>query len=164
MLLHQQRIGDRPKMSLSEDTYRDACRRLHRIIANFFAVKAWCRGVDCVILDRKVLNELLTLERIKTVRVEWMRQDMKRWFPYVHSLQYAEKDSVGSLYMSRVPIEDSMSGQMTDNQRAKKMAESGIKALVFSDPSKLDCSDSGMITELTRIWPFESSARSDDSS
>jgi len=131
--------------------YRDACRRLHRIIGNSFAVKAWCRGADCVVLDRKVLKELLTLERIKEVRVQWMRQDIKRWFPHIHSLQYAQKDSVGSIYLSRVPIDEWMVGEMSDTQRAKQMREGGVKAIVFADPTKLDCSESGMITDLTLL-------------
>ena len=136
-------------MPVSDQLYRDSCQRLHRVIGNFFAVKAWCRGADCVVLDRKVLNELLSLERIKEVRIEWMRQDIKRWFPHIHSLKYTQKDSVGSLYLSRVPIDEWMSGGMSDQKRAKNMTEGGVKAIVYEDPSTVDCSESGMMTELT---------------
>ena len=93
-------------MPIPDEIYRDAYRRLHRVIANFFAVKAWCLGANCVILDRKVLNELLSLERIKGIREQWIEEDMQRWFPNIHWLNYVEKASVSSLYLSRVPIDE----------------------------------------------------------
>ena len=138
-------------MATPDQLYRDACRRLHRVVANYFAMRAWVAGADCVVLDRKVLNPLLSLERIKEVRVEWMRADMKRWFAHIESLKYAERDSVGCLYLARVPIIDHMATTMTDKQRIKEMEAAGVKCILFDDPTKIDCSEEGILSQLT-LW------------
>lgn len=138
-------------MSQSKETYRNACCRLHRVIANFFAVKAWCRGADCVILDRKVLDKILNLERMKGSRVKWMRQDMKQWFPYIQAIKYDQKDSVGSLYLSRINIDDFMVDAMYDTERARKMNKKGVNTIIFSSRMSKFFSEDSMITELSLL-------------
>src|SRR5438067_831172 len=101
--------------------YRNASRRLHRVIANYFAIRAWTAGADCIVLDRRVLEPMLDLERIKKVRVKWIAEDMKHWFPYVESINYTKTDSVGVIFLSRVPIEEHMGGVLTDEDRVNNL-------------------------------------------
>lgn len=138
-------------MAESDQIYRESCRRLHRIAANFFAVKTWCAGADCVIIDRSVLERVLELERIRDIRVEWIREDVAQWFPHIASLTYKERDAVGSLYLSRYPIGQWMSEFMTDRQRAELLHEQGIKCLMLETPGDQDWSASRLLTELTLL-------------
>ena len=131
-------------------SYRNACRRLHRTVGAYFAIRAWTRGADCVVLDRNVLIKLLSLKRIKTARVEWMEADMRAWFKYLHAIVYADTDSVGAVYLSRVPIDEWMKGTMSDEVRVENMRQGGLNAIVCSDPDAFD-SENGLLTELTLL-------------
>jgi len=106
------------------ETHRDACRRQHRVIANYVALEAWLRGLDCVVLDRRDLQRLLGLERFKSARVAWMLTDFQPWFPY-HVAYYRTASglsSIGSLFLSRVPIEGHLPvGSMSDERRIERM-------------------------------------------
>lgn len=104
--------------------YRDACRRQHRVIANYLAVEAWSRGVDCIVLERLDLEELLGLKRFKSARVRWMLTDIKPWFPYQEPYYRSNSpSSVSSLFLSRVPISSHLpTGSMTTDQRIAGMA------------------------------------------
>ena len=136
-------------MSLS---YRGACKRRHRTIGNFLAMKAWCSGADCVILDRSVVDSLLDLKRIKSKRTEWLTADIKEWFPYIDVVTYVGNNSVASLILARVPVKGFMgSGVQTDRQRVENLEEYGIKSILLSDPSELPRTESGMLSQLTKL-------------
>jgi hypothetical protein len=138
-------------MSLSACSYRTGLRRIHRIIANHFAMRAWIAGADCVVIDRTILQPLLDLERIKHVRLEWIQADVNRWFPHVHFIEYVKSSAVGVLFLSRVPIHEYMTGQISDEQRVENMKQGGIEAIIFSDPNEFDLSEAGILSSST-LW------------
>jgi hypothetical protein len=104
-------------------TYRDACRRQHRVIGNYLALEAWSRTLDCIALDRGDLVKLLGLTRFKSTRVAWMQSDLAPWFPYQQAYYLTRaKSSIGSLFLSRLPIEQHLpKGSMSDDERIARM-------------------------------------------
>ncbi len=117
--------------------HRAACRRQHRVIANYLALTAWLRGVDCVVLVRADLQKFLGLERFKGSRVQWLRADIKPWFPY--QLPYyvtAAPSSIHSLFLSRVDLADYLPhGSMSTDQRITRMPEGSPRTERFSKGS-----------------------------
>jgi hypothetical protein len=115
--------------------YREACRRQHRVIANYLAVEAWRRGLDCIALDRGDLEKLLGLTRFKSVRVGWMQKDFAAWFPHQKPYYRASaKSSIGSLFLSRVPIEEHLpEGTMTFEERIARMGADAPPTAAFTE-------------------------------
>jgi hypothetical protein len=62
---------------MNDTFYRTACARRHHIIGHYLAVQAWIRGLDCIVLDRADLEFFLGLQRFKSVRVTWLREDLR---------------------------------------------------------------------------------------
>lgn len=144
-------LGDPKKMSGSIDIYRDSCKQLHLTLGAFFACWAWCRGADCVVVDRKILGDLPGLEKIHKSRIEQIRQDIWPWFPYI-SILFTENDSVRLLCLSRRPIDDCwLDSKLSDRECASNMTKNGVATIVYDDPSTLVCSESGMVAELS-LW------------
>ncbi len=105
------------------EPHRDSCRRQHRVFGHFLAVQAWLRGLDCIVLVRRDLEAFLQLERFKSVRVSWLREDLEPWFPYQEPyFQSGAMSSLHSLFVSRVPIANHLpTGTMTTEARIKAM-------------------------------------------
>jgi len=114
--------------------HREACRRQHRVIANYLAVEAWSRGLDCIALDRNDLETLLGLKRFKSTRVTWMRQDFAAWFPHQQAYYRATAlSSINALFLSRVPIEEHLpEGTMTTAERIAGMGVGAPPTAAFS--------------------------------
>lgn len=91
--------------------HRDYWRRQHRILAHYLAHEAWVRGLDCVALERHHLSVFLGLQRFKRSHIEWLCSDVSPWFP--HYVTYERKSSsysLHSIFLSRLPISDFLSG------------------------------------------------------
>src|ERR1700687_3759584 len=75
------------------------------MIGQYFAIQAWLRGLDCIILERCDLETFLGLQRFKSSRIEWLQSDLKPWFPY-QSVSYksSSPSSIESIYLSRLPL------------------------------------------------------------
>lgn len=130
-------------MADSPKVYRDALCRLHRSIAHYFAVRAWVNKAECVVLDRSVLETLLGLERIKRVRVDWIKQDVKLFFPYMIAYYTVSQGRpLATLFLSRVEIKRHIPGTMPTARRIALLESSGVKVVhfndrtVFKDPEK----------------------------
>lgn len=120
---------------MANDPHREACRRQHRIVAQYLAVQAWQRRLDCIVLVRNDLEKFLGLTRFKSARVDWLREDLKPWFPY-QSPYYrtGSPSSIHSLFLSRVPIDLHLpTGSMTTEQRIKKMKDDAPPTARFSE-------------------------------
>jgi hypothetical protein len=63
-------------------SYREACRRQHRLIGNYLAVEAWYRGLDCIVLTRDHVERLFGVTRVTRERMRWIEEDLRPWFPY----------------------------------------------------------------------------------
>ena len=134
--------------------YRQALRRLHRVVASYFASRAWVERVDCVVLERSVLEPLLDLERFKGARLEWIKTDMKHWFPYIEELYFChapKKGQISTIYLSRIPIADYMHENMTDKKRIARLAEEGIKAVLFDKPDEIPATERDLLRQ-SALW------------
>lgn len=69
-------------MTIAENVYRESQARLHKILGTYLLVKAWESGTDAVAIPRYDLLAFLKLERMKNVRIDWLRSDLKEFFPY----------------------------------------------------------------------------------
>jgi hypothetical protein len=49
--------------------HREACRRRHRIVADWLALYTWKLGADCIVPDRDDLGALLSVWRRKESRI-----------------------------------------------------------------------------------------------
>ncbi len=116
------------------DPHREFCRQQHRIIAHYLAVQAWMRGLDCIVLVRDDLEAFLELERFKSTRVEWLKEDLKPWFPYQTAYyKTSAPSSIHSLFLARVPIEKHLSdGSMTTEERIRRMADGSPRTERFT--------------------------------
>jgi hypothetical protein len=104
------------------------------MLGHYFASKAWVLGVECLVLKRRELEELLGIERFKGSRREWMAEDFRPWFPYQHTYFLAgSADTFYSIYLSRVEIESHLpDGTMMDEERILSMeSEAPSTALLF---------------------------------
>lgn len=109
------------------DAHREACRRQHRVLGHFLAMQSWIRGLECIVLVRKDLEVFLGLERFKSQRINWLKEDLVPWFAF-HEAYYSSNapSSLHSLFLSRVPVKAFLpSGSMTTEIRIEKMTFGG---------------------------------------
>jgi hypothetical protein len=106
------------------DPHRESCRRDHRIIGQYLAVQAWLRGLDCIVLVREDLEAFLGLERFKSTRIRWLKEDLKPWFQYQRPYyRTSSPSSIHSLFLARVQIDKHIgSDSMTTEERIASMA------------------------------------------
>jgi len=62
--------------------HREQVRSEHRTISLFCAIQCWINGWDGLRISRHQFEQLLSLQRFKSIRVEWIKQDFKELFPY----------------------------------------------------------------------------------
>jgi len=75
-------------------------------------------------LVRDDLKAFLGLERFKSARVGWLKEDLKPWFPHQRAyIKTGAPSSIHSLFLARVPIDKHLpSGSMTNDDRIRRMA------------------------------------------
>ncbi|CAK1745708.1 hypothetical protein [Vibrio crassostreae] len=125
-------------MASSEEVYREAQMRLHRVLGAYLAMKSWKNGLDCIILERDTLLDFLQIERMRNTRIDWLKEDLKYLFKYAHTTNSTKTRTYATLYLSRVKI-NPKSGvwkSMTTEERIVKMKELGIKADVIELPNE----------------------------
>ena len=78
-------------------------------------------GLECIVLQRRDLEHFLALERFKSTRVQWLREDLRPWFPHQEAHHKSgAPSSIHSLYLSRVPMTLHLPrGSMTIDAAAK---------------------------------------------
>lgn len=140
---------------MPNNPHREACRRHHRVIGHYVAVKAWILGLDCIVLSRVELERFLGLQRFKATRVRWLKEDLKPWFPrQVAYYKTRSPSSIHSLYLSRVEIESHLAkGTMTNKRRISRMAADAPSTGLFSEnlkPSEIP-DEKQMVSELAVI-------------
>lgn len=117
------------------EPHRESCRREHRVVGHYLAVQSWIRGLDCIVLVRHDLEVLFGLERFKSARIQWLKEDLKPWFPH-QEFYYLTKSmsSIRSIFLSRVPIVSHLpNGSMTTELRIAKMSKHAPKTQRFTD-------------------------------
>ena len=120
------------------DPHREACRRQHRVLGHFLAIQSWLRGLDCIVLVREDLEVFLGLERFKSQRVEWLREDLAPWFPHQDAYYLSKStSSLHSLFLARVPMGLWLpQGSMTTEQRIKTLDPLAPNTARFSSKVK----------------------------
>src|ERR1044072_4899490 len=137
---------------MNDTFYRTACARRHHIIGHYLAVQAWIRGLDCIVLDRVDLEFFLGLQRFKSVRVTWLREDLRPWFEHQEVFNKSGgPSSIHSLFLSRVSIASHLpKGTMTTEARIKGMKSDAPKTSLFFNREwlRLRPSEGDMISQL----------------
>lgn len=125
-------------MASSEEVYREAQVRLHRVLGAFLTMKSWKNGIDCVILERDTLLSFLDIERMRNTRIDWLKEDLKYLFKYAHTTNTSSTGTYAELYLSRlkIPSKNGVWSTMTSKQRVEKLLEVGIKAQIIELPSE----------------------------
>ena len=120
------------------DSHRQACQRQHRVLGHFLAIQAWLRGLECFAIERSQLEVFLGLERFKSQRIRWLKQDLAPWFPHqVAFFRSNAESSLSTLYIARVPIESWFSEEsLTTEERIAELDDNAPKTEVFSAPPK----------------------------
>ena len=120
------------------DAHREACGRQHRVLGHFLAVQSWIRRLDCIVLVRRDLEIFLGLERFKSQRIKWLKEDLKPWFEFQEAYYLTgSPSSLHSLFLSRVAISVHLpSGSMTTENRIKNMPKGSPKTERFTDVHK----------------------------
>jgi hypothetical protein len=115
------------------DFHREACRRQHGMLGQYLAMQAWVRGLECIVLQRRDLEYFLGLERFKSTRVQWLREDLTPWFPHQEAHhKTGAPSSIHSLYLSRVSMGPHLPpGSMTVDVRLQKMSATAPKTEMF---------------------------------
>jgi hypothetical protein len=103
------------------------------MLGQYLAMQAWVRGLECIVLQRRDLEYFLGLKRFKSTRVQWLREDLKPWFPHQEAHQKAgAPSSIHSLYLSRVPMGSHLPpGSMTVDVRLQRMSPTAPKTEMF---------------------------------
>lgn len=113
---------------------REGARRQHRSTALFAVIQCWLRNLDGLVFSRQHLERLLGLERFKETRVDWLREDLRDFFPYqeVYYWISGKQKSFASLFISRTELATYLpSGSMTNLERIKGIPENGPKLAMF---------------------------------
>lgn len=105
--------------------YRKPPRCEHRTISLFFAIQCWINGWDGIRISRDQLKQLLALKRLKSSRVEWMKQDFRELFPYqrpddpspwleLSRRAFDEQTKIGDCIIPERPISDNKFGLLDE--------------------------------------------------
>jgi len=103
------------------------------MLGQYLAMQAWIRGLECIVLQRRDLEHFLGLERFKSTRVQWLKEDLRPWFPHQEGHhRTGAPSSIHSLYLSRIPMAQHLPrGSMTVDARLKGMAADAPKTEKF---------------------------------
>jgi|SRR6267142_1952795 len=112
---------------------REGARRQHRAVALYAVIQCWMRGLDGVAFQRKDLERLLGLVRFKATRVDWLKQDLREYFPFIEEYyRTGHTDSLSSIFVARVPLAKALpKGTMTTAARVARIKKFGPRMGVF---------------------------------
>lgn len=115
---------------MATEAHRQYCRRQHHILAQYLSAEAWRRGLDCIVLVRSELESFLGLKRFKSIRIEWLLEDVKPWFRYQQQYKKSHTPaSISSLFLSRVPLKPHLPpGTMPVEARLQGISQEAVRA------------------------------------
>jgi hypothetical protein len=90
---------------------RNDISRKHRSLAMFCALYCWHHDKQAVFIKKELFLSLLELERLKGSRFDWIREDMKAYFPYIFETEN------GVFVLSKIE-----KGELLKNEESKSMA------------------------------------------
>lgn len=135
-------------MASPEKVYREFFKRTHRTLAAYLALVAWIRNLDCVAIDREEIVSFWGLaKRVENQRLEWLKSDIKQFFPYVEALFSQGTEKFGSVFLARREFpSDSFAVTMPDKDRTQFLTDKGFHTEVVSLPAEVS-----MLTQLTVV-------------
>src|SRR5262245_35363258 len=137
-LLYDSRQEWRPSMADNE-SQREVERRRHKLLGSYLAFWAWRNKVDCVVLPHEQLLSYLGLNHMKHSRVDWLRDDLTKLFPYPWITINDATKRYTALYLSRVPIpKKAQNGYMNAMSRVQMMRLAGLRAAIAKIPKDSD--------------------------
>lgn len=117
------------------ERYREAARRRHKLLGAYLVFWAWARKVDCVALPKGQLRPHLGLDRIDGERIEWLREDLKKLFPYSWPVEGVEVGEYETLYLSRSEIPPG-GALLDDQEHIEWLKTKDLKAGIVKLPSE----------------------------
>lgn len=118
-------------MASAEEVYRESQKRLHKTLGAYLLVKAWSLKVDGIALQRNTLLNFLSLERMKNVRIDWLKEDISEYFPHQWVTHYSGSKTYATLYLSRFELpKKSKIGAMKDEKRIELMKEENFNCKI----------------------------------
>jgi hypothetical protein len=117
------------------EPYREALRRAHRLLGVYASLWCWTHRVDAIALPREQLLPFLGLERMRNDRIDWLKSDVKDFFPHAWATVFSRSGNYATLYLSRYQFPaKGKEGYMDDEDRAKRFSELGLKCVVAKVP------------------------------
>ena len=109
-------------------------RHEHRTIGVFLAHEAWTQNVDCLVLKRQVLKNLLGVNRyIRPSRLWLFLEAIAPWFPHHTVLYYGRRHGIASVYVSRRPIKNFLlPGRMQCEERIQTLKRGHPRTTIFT--------------------------------
>src|SRR5688572_30564009 len=130
----------------TQETYREAHRRRHRLLGSYLALSAWTKGVDCVVIQRDELLGFLELQTMQDTRIAWVKQDIKSLFPYSFTTEDDTTSVYRTFFLSRSPFPKKLRlATMEDDERVDAFNDAGLKAAIIELPLE---------SEVVRIMAF----------
>ncbi len=129
-------------MPSQDDTavWREDARRQHRPFGVYAVLHCWLKGLDGVIFKKDQLLRVLGFSKvIRRRRVEWLKEDLREFFPHQQDIWWADKadrdgqlNSFCSLWVSRRAFpQEIWSGSLADEARLVKIGSDGPRIAVF---------------------------------
>ncbi len=132
---YSRKVDNEGKEMTTEDTYRDANKRSHKLLGMYLALWAWRKDIDCVVLPRSRLLPYLGLQQMRNTRIDWLTEDVKDLFRYSWRTVTTPTEVYGTLYLSRKAIPSSAKeGSMTDDRRIELLKKAGLSAAIAAIP------------------------------
>lgn len=103
-------------------------KKQHKALGFYLMHMAWINGWDCVIVNREELLEFLGITRMKWRRIDWLRKDLKEFFPHFQDLSRDPGETFASLFLSRHPFPLRNWAAMHNGERIKLFEERGLKS------------------------------------
>lgn len=126
-----------------DSLHRELCRRQHRILGLELLLQAWVNQVDALIVSRDQLSNFLGISRFKSSRLVWLEQDLRPFFSH-QSVFYrsSSSDSLHSIVLSRVSLDDMPVSTMTTEERAASSRAAGLRMELVSELETFDAGQS----------------------
>ncbi len=125
---------------------REQAKSQHRVISLFCAIQCWLQGWDGIRISRAQFEQLLDLQRFRTTRTDWIKEDFEDLFPYQR-----EYSMLFSLELSRRPFEEKpVLGELYMPEHSVVPCVSDAGRLLF--PPFVDTSNYSECSLLACLW------------
>ena len=88
---------------MTQEKLRECARRQNRAVSLFCIIQCWLNGWDGIIIKRDLFESFFKLQNLKNIRIEWISNDLKEFFPYHEPKELSSY--FNSVKISRIPFE-----------------------------------------------------------